>query len=296
MGFFGAFKNLFNKNIECGEEIDNHILYFLKNKKKLYFGKNLIVRDNTNCVIVYKKRVCDVLLPGKYKLTKESIPICYDKAKVEKKESKGKKVKQIKVSIYYINTSEFKDFDFMSDSPFVIKNKDLGKIKGCLKGKCVVRTIDSALLIKTLLSKCKKIKNAQVENLIGNIIGNKINKKFEKAKIPFDMLISNQTQVNTILNTELEDAFDKQGIFVKNVSLKYIDVANKHKQKVNDYIAKHKRVVKQVNVTNQNFNNRIDVPVTSRNKEIGINKVCKRCGYKNMLTDIKCRNCNNVLD
>ena len=84
MGLLSGFKELFNKNIECGEDLDSHILVFLKRKKYLYLGKNIIVRDNSTCVVVYRNRVCDVLLPGKYKIGQDVIPECYSRAKIEK--------------------------------------------------------------------------------------------------------------------------------------------------------------------------------------------------------------------
>ena len=93
MGLLSKFKEFFNKNIECGDEIDNHILVFLKGKKYLYFGKNIIVRDGTTCVVTYRRRVCDVLLPGKYKIGADTIPECYSRAKVDKQKSKGIKNK-----------------------------------------------------------------------------------------------------------------------------------------------------------------------------------------------------------
>ena len=292
MGFFSKFKDLFNKNIECGDELDNHMLIFLKKKKYLYLNKNIIVRDNSSCVIVYKGRVCDVLIPGKYKITKEFIPECYDRAKIEKKEEKGIKLKKIRVNLYYINTSEFGDFEFISENPFVVKHKDLGKIKGCLGGRCTVRVIDPALFIKTLLSKRKKINSSVTPSLVGEIIGNKINKKFEKSKIPFDMLVTNLSQTNTILNGEIEDTFDKQGMFVKNINLKSINIVKKHKEKVNTYIATHKRIVEPQNASKKMWSVANVVPVRASEED---NKLCYRCGFSNNLKDNKCRKCGNKL-
>lgn len=293
MGFLSKFKDLFNKNIECGDEIDSHILIFLKKKKHLYLNKNIIVRDNSNCVIVYKGRVCDVLTPGKYKITKESVEECYERAKIEKKEEKGIKIKKIRVDLYYINTTEFSDFEFISNTPFVVKHKDLGRVKGCLGGKCTIRVIDPTLFMKTMLSRQKKVNSKIVPELISEIVGCKINKKFEKSKIPFDMLVTNLQQTNAILNGEVEDTFDKQGMFVKNINLKSINIANKHKEKVNTYIATHKRVVQPTNVSKSMWTVAETVPVGVKEDN---NKFCYRCGFSNNLSDLKCKKCGNKLD
>ena len=64
MGFFKRLKDIFNKNIDCGDEIDDRII-FRYNKKWLYISKNIFVRDHIACVIVYKGRVCDIIYSGK---------------------------------------------------------------------------------------------------------------------------------------------------------------------------------------------------------------------------------------
>ena len=47
------------------------MLFLLKNRKHIYLNKNILVRENTQCVLVHKNKVYDVILPGKYKITKE---------------------------------------------------------------------------------------------------------------------------------------------------------------------------------------------------------------------------------
>ena len=101
MGIFSRLKELFNKNIECDADMNNHIVFFLKKKKFLYLNKNIIVRDGTNCVVVYKSRVADVILPGKYKINEQIIPETYKRAKVEKFGKRGKSIKK-SISIFDI--------------------------------------------------------------------------------------------------------------------------------------------------------------------------------------------------
>ena len=90
MGLLNGVKELFNKNIECGEDLDSHIVLFLKSKKYIYIGKNIIVRDNSACVLTYKGRVCDIIMPGKYKIAPDIIPELYSRAKVDKLKKNAK--------------------------------------------------------------------------------------------------------------------------------------------------------------------------------------------------------------
>lgn len=304
MSLFKKLLNLFNKNIECDVDMNNHIVFFLKKKKYLYINKNIIVRDGTMCVIVYKKRVCDVLLPGKYKMNEQCLPIIFDRAKVEKFNNKGKKIKRLRVQYYFVNTQEKTCFDFNSTNSFVLKTKECGKIKGSFKGTCVLRVIDSEKLIKSLIHETGVAKNNYSQNKISNWIGNKINKKIQKEKVTLDMIFNNLHTLNALLNTSLEDAYDNIGIYVKNIKLKAIDFKKKHQKKINEYLATHKKIFSTSTITNANWQVKNNQGMV-RKVGVGINtmqngqnrpnvnsfKVCNICGCKNDSHTCICRNC-----
>lgn len=306
MSFFSVLKDLFNKNIECGELTFDHMLYFLKKKKYLYLGKNIIVRDGSVCVIVYKNRVTDVILPGKYKINEEVIPETYSRAKIEKFERKHKKIKKIRVGIYFICTQELQNFVFNSNDPFVVKSNEMGKIKGFLEGDCLIRVIDPALFVRNLIHSLRKIDSERVDKLVSIWIGNRINKKVQKSKISMDSILKNQKIVENQLNIGLEDSFDNYGIYIKNIKLKAVNYPKKYQSKINDYMAKHNRVV--ISKSQNSDNNSVPVRVQAKSasinntmqelkKPININtfKVCSKCGFKNYLTNSTCNNCKNKL-
>lgn len=295
MGFLTKFKELFNKNIECDEELDNHILVYLKKKKYIYLDKNIIVRDNSACVVVYRGRVCDVLIPGKYKISKDTFPETFERAKIERLKAKGVHLKKIKVKLYYINTSEIKEFEFKSTSPFSIKSKELGKVKGCLCGVCTFRVIDPFSLMRYLTGRRRKINDTIAREEVSDLIGNKLNKLFEKSKVPFEMMFTDRQKLNGILNTECEDVFDKRGVFVKNICLKSVDIAKKHQGKVNDYIAS-RNVTKSPTITTNimGIGDEFKIPIIAGLGNEGI--VCKSCGYKNNEITSNCIKCGKKLN
>lgn len=300
MGFFSALKELFNKNIECDANMKSHVMFFLNKKKYLYLNKNIVVREGTNCVVVYKSKVCDVILPGKYKICEQTIPETYSRAKIEKMAKKGRKIRKIRADLYFLSMSEFKNFQFSSDESFFIKSKDLGRMRGCMRGKCTLKVIDPALLIKCLINDTGKEKTEDFNNDVGLWIGNKINKKIEKNKIPIENIMTNKDYVSSILNSEMEDALDNIGIFVKNVNLLAIDFAKKYQKKINEYMIAHKTMVKPKNIFENNIGNRQNVYVNvgganTDNKlpTAGTFVVCKNCGCKNNITNSICNNCGN---
>lgn len=304
MGFFSALKELFNKNIECDADLKTHIMFFLKKKKYLYLNKNIIVREGTNCVVVYKSRVCDVILPGKYKINEQTIPETYGRAKIERKTRRGKKIRRIRVDLYFLSLGEFNNFEFSSDEPFYLKSKDLGRIKGCMRGSCTFRVLDPGRLIKCLIHDTGREKTEDFRNDVGLWIGNKINKKIEKNKIPIENIICNKDYVSSILNGEMEDALDNIGIFAKNINLKAIDFAKKYQKKINEYMSTHKAIIRTNNLwgnhmampNNQN-NSYVSVSTTplGSSQNMGAFTICKRCGAKNNITNSTCSNCGNRL-
>lgn len=311
MGFFAKLKELFNKNIECDADMKNHIVFFLKKKKYLYLNKNIVVRDNQHCVVVYKSKVTDVILPGKYKIDENSIPDTYKKARVEKLNKKGHKVKKIRVGLYFVSKEDFANFQFDSDEPFLIKSKDLGRIKGYMKGTCNVKVLDAGLLVKSLINETGYEKNDEVNKDIGLWIGNKVNRQIEKDKMTIDVIINKRELISSIISSDLEDAFDNIGIFVNNIKLKAIDFPKKYQKKLNKRNVIQKTTLKpdlKINYLN-NISSQ-GVLITESQKSVAngtmqtnnnygnkaIFKVCNECGFKNHISSTVCKNCNNKLD
>lgn len=305
MSILKNLKQMFNKNIECGSEIDDRIVFRHK-KKHIYLNKNIIVNDKTACVLVYKHKVCDVILPGKYRINQESIPETYSRAKIEKRADKGQKVSKIKVDIYYVNLCEFKLFSFDSDKPFKSKSSELGRVIGYLEGLCSVKIIDAGALIKALIFETGKAKNKNINNDIGLWVGNKINKSIEKNKIPASMILTNQTYVESVVNKDMQDALDKLGIVVSNVQLKAINFPKKNQAKINKYMSEHKRTVntpkanlslgvKSLPNNNMNIDNRSNFVARTVNasQKMGAYKVCSKCGAKVVLDARFCGRCGN---
>lgn len=311
MGFLGGLKNIFNKNIECGCEIDDRMLVLLK-KKYLHINKNIYVRNKNVCVVVCKGRVCDVILEGKYKITPEVIPETYSRAKIEWLQKNGHNIKKIRASLYYVNLNEFKSFEYYSNNPFKSKSNSVGKVKGCLAGKCSIKVFDPAQFVKFLLGNSNKINCNKIYKKISLLVGNKINHIVQKKKIAFENIVENQEYCEGVINSEIEDALDKEGIFVSNIKLKAVDLSKKSKEKVGEYLSKRNKPYRQIransvinNIPSSNrevfVNHNVGgVHNTMQTPQVPINKVtineCKICHKKNAEGAKICINCGNKLN
>ncbi len=313
MGFFKKLKELFNKNIECGDEIDDRIVLRLK-KNKLYLSKNIYVREKNACVVVYKGRVCDIVYAGKYRINGDSIPETYGKAKIEKQTKKGFKIKKIKADVYYVNLEEFKQFNYISNSPFKSKSTTFGKVKGCLAGTCNIKVLDAGSVVKTLIAHKGQIKNKDIANKLSLVVGNRVNKLIQKNKIPTDMVLNNQAYVESIINTDMQDALEKEGLFISNVKLKTVNFSKKHQGKVNEYLSTHKTNVPTIDIKKtlgieEKVEMKIPVPTSiqkTTNNSIMQNaqkqpmledfSICKICNKKNIKGAKICINCGSKFD
>lgn len=252
MGLIRKLKEMFNKNIECGSEISDHVVFPVTKKRWLYLNKNIFVREKNSAVVVYKYRMCDVIFEGKFRLNQDTIPETYGRAKIERINRKGAKVKRIRADVYYVNLNEFKNFPFESDEPFYVKSGELGKIKGYIEGTCTLKVIDSGALIRALIHETGKAKFNEIHNDIGLWIGNKINQIIEKNRVPVTQVLTEQEYVEAIINTAMENALDKIGLFVSNVSLKAVNFPKRYQEKVNAFMSTHKHSVKGFDI-NANF-------------------------------------------
>lgn len=313
MGFLKNLKELFNKNIECGDEIYDRLVFRIK-KNKLYLSKNIYVREKNACVIVYRGRVCDVIYSGKYRINGDSIPEAYGKAKVEKQTNKGYKIKKIKAEIYYVNLEEIKNFNYISNTPFKSKSSTIGKVKGCISGTCSIKVLDAGSIVRTLISHKGKIKNNKINIKLGLLVGNKINKLIQKHKIPTDMVLNNQDYVERIINTDMQEALDKEGVFVSKVKLKSVNFSKKYQGKVNEYLNTHKKSIPTFNVKKSlGIEEHVDMKVsvsasvqqTTQNNVIQTTKkdpsisdfiVCKVCNKKSVIGAKICINCGTKFD
>lgn len=310
MGLIKTLKEIFNKNIDCGNDIDDHIVFPLKKKKWLYLNKNIFVKDECSAVIVYKHKVCDVVGAGKFKINEGSIPETYARAKIERLNKKGAKVKRIRAEIYYVNLHEFKNFRYLSDIPFRVKSGSMGKVKGYLEGVCNVKVLDAGALIKALIKDKGKVKLKKIPNKIGLFIGNKINQIIHKNKIPVNQVLSEQEYVERVVNGEMQDALDKLGLFVSKVKLKAVNFPKKFQGKVNEYLTTHKRELRNFDLNsafNKTSSPEIQNPVTRSvqqsnssamqniQKPLNVStfKECPLCKKRNSSDSKICINCGN---
>ena len=243
-------KSMFSKNIECQDKIKG--LIYLYPKRSVFVGKTIIVPNDCFAVFVFRDRVSDVLQAGKYTMNENALPKTFSMLHAGRfsRNNKYREAKKFKADIYFVSTKDQQFFSFQSDMPFVVKDKQFGKIRGFAFGSCTMKMFQPDLVMGELLDLYAYFKKGVFEKEVGYIIGNNINKYLEKSRIGFVEMLENNDMVSDYLNRELEFAFDNLGFRVTNIDIQALSLPDKIQLKVNEFLANKKKDNKAFDLNN----------------------------------------------
>lgn len=241
MGLFTKIKNIFSKNIECGDEVENHFIYFYPLKNRIVnIGSNIVVRPGYNAVFVYGDKVCDVLPSGKHKIGNTTLPITFDRLKLNKPNKYDNLPKKFKADIYFVNTNLNKEVDFNSDIPFVAKSETFGKVKGYCEGVFDMQVVQPEKVMKFMLADCAYLKNKQGIKKLKLLVGNEVNRGLEKSHLHFSEVLMQPQTLYDYFNPAMNDKILFTGISVNNVEVTSLRLNRKMQEKVAEYLESQK--------------------------------------------------------
>ena len=250
MGIFSKLKNLFNKNIECGSELEGRLIYFVPLKGRIVnVGSNIIVNDGYNAVFVVNDRVSDVLISGKHKINGAVLPNTFSRLKLDKPNKHGNYQKKFKADIYFVNTQMVEQVNYSSDEPFFAKSDKFGRIKGYAEGVCNLQITEPDKLLKVMLIDRPFVGNKENTELLTNLIGNEVNKMLAKTKVGFSEIILNPKILNTFLNPAINEKTNVFGINVYNIEVASLKLNKKLTKKVSEFLAERNHFDRQFEST-----------------------------------------------
>lgn len=235
MGIISYLKGLFNKDLECKEDISNHFVYFFPLTKLIKVNSNIIVPAGFEAVFVVKDTVCDVLKEGKHKITNASLPVLYSKLKLARPKKNGRYTKKFKCDIYFVNLSDIST-NFIGENPFVLKSYTFGKVKGYAEGMVDFRVVDSLSLIERLLIELPYIKNGKAISILGTVVGDEINSALESSDTKFRDIITHPNVIHKYLAQEMENKLDYMGIRILDAEISALRLNKKIQEKVSKYL------------------------------------------------------------
>lgn len=309
MGLFAKIKALFNKNIELEDDISHLLIYKYKKSAYIYVEHNIIVNQNQNAIIVYKGKVCDVIMPGKFKITESLMPNLYKRAKVLRYYKKGIKIKKIKADIYFINFNKLQKIAFNSLYPLILKDEEFGKVRVYSEGSCNILINDTFAFAERLLSENSLLSEKLCRKVLNELISSVVNRFIEKSGFSLQRLISNTAEINSYVADKIGGEFDDVGFTVSNIILNALQIPKKIQEKlIRKSPTIEKRVVIEnfegldmldelitVNVDKMNqvkYAQKNDIKKSKETPHIGHKiEVCVVCGNKINVDDVICKNC-----
>lgn len=243
MGLIAKLKKLFNKNIECGEELDGYLIYPYPNSKRIvHVNSQIIVGDNYYAVFVCNDKVCDILLPGKHKITGATLPITFSRLRLDRPNKNGKYPKKFKADVYYVYKNVMQQQQFFSSEKFVKKSSQFGKVKGYSEGLCDIQILDPEALFKVLLIDRYFVKAKEGLQLVMNLVGNEVNYVVEESKHGFSEIVLNPKLLSGEFETALNKQSDAFGVKLENVEITSFKLGKKTQKAVAEFISERKHV------------------------------------------------------
>lgn len=285
MGLISAIKALFNKNIDCGLELDGYVLYKCITKGgNLYNGANIVVRDGFEAVFVCKNKVCDVLTAGKYKISPSTLPNTFSRAGASRLLEHGVSVKKIKSSVYFVNTKVFPNLPFRSNNSLTIKSVKFGKVKFKISGLYGLQVIDSVEFIKFAMSKLSIKKPDKFTASLGAWIGNKSIYALSHSKYAFTDMLARRKEINNYIHLNIVEDVSKHGMRLINERVEDYIVDKDVEQAVNSYlntVTIDKDLVAPVMINSVQY--KVSGGAYEEHYEhvngLNVDKVCPRCGH-----------------
>ncbi len=243
MGFLSNLKKIFNKNIECGEELVGHFIYLYPSSNRIvHVNSHIIVPDDYFAVFVCNDRVTDVLPPGKHKISGAVLPKSFAKTRIDKPNKYGNYKKKFKADIYYVFKGVMEQQQFCSFDKFFKKSSHFGRVKGYTEGLLDIQVTDPEQLFKVLLIDRYYIKNKEGIKLVTGYIGNEVNRMLESGDLGFTEIILNPAAFKQALNPAINARIENLGVRVYNLEVSSFKLNRKLQKQVAMFLTERKQV------------------------------------------------------
>ncbi len=304
MGILKSIKNMFSKNIDCSEVLENTPFHFFSQKNRdVYVGANIIVKDGFEAVFVCHDHITDVLPAGKHTIIATNLPKTFKILKLLTAKN-GTFASKFKADIYFISKGKIDNMKYVSPEAYKSRSKRFGRIKAFAEGTFDLQVEDSKKLMAFLLLERPYVLDNDFLLLIGNEVGEKVTKMLiESGKGFVELLIDNHEVYNCLNDKGFEIPY--LGCSITNVKLLSMHVPEKLEKLVAEEIGKRRKVVGDINemygsnmdnvmplITNKTVNDNMKVEQTStiNNENDGL-KTCISCGAKINKDDNFCPKC-----
>src|SRR5215471_9047000 len=128
------------------------------------YGAQLIVQQNQEAVFFRDGKALDLFGPGRHMLTTQNIPLITRILTIPWEKS------PFQAQVYFVGKQTFLDQKWGTPQPITFRDKDFGMVRLRSFGKFSFRTVDSALLIGTVVGTQGKFTTDEVTQFLKDLI------------------------------------------------------------------------------------------------------------------------------
>ena len=220
MGLMDFVKKQFIDVIEWVEDTDGVLAWrYPFQDREIQNGASLTVRESQIAMFVNEGKVADVLGPGRYTLTTQTLPILTNLKNWDKAFASP-----FKSDVYFFSTRQQIDQRWGTSQPVTIRDKDFGAVRLRAFGNYAYRVADPKLFHTEISGTRDTYTVNDLDGQLRALMLQTISEAVAASGIPFLDLAANQTKFAQALQDTGTPAFAKYGIKLESVTLQNVSL------------------------------------------------------------------------
>jgi len=217
---FDLFKKQFIEVIEWVEEDNDVLAYrFPTLDREIKNGAVLTVRESQMAVFVNEGMIADVMAPGKYTLSTQTLPILTTMLNWDKAFKSP-----FKSEVYFFSTREKIDQRWGTQQPITFRDKEFGPIRLRAFGNYSYKIEEPGTFYQKLSGTREHYSVGDCDGQLAGVIATTIASMLGEGKTPFLDMAANQTKFSELLKKELDQTFWDYGLrlvsfYVQSITL-----------------------------------------------------------------------------
>lgn len=201
-------KNELIEIIDWVEQDPNMVMYKFQDKgNNIKYGAQLTVRESQVALFINEGQIADVYMPGRHELTTANMPILTT--------LKGWKYgfqSPFKVDIYFISTKQFTNLKWGTPNPVMMRDPEFKQVRLKAFGTYFIRVKDAKLFFKEYAGTNPILTIDRIEDSLRDIVSPKFAEAIAEAKIAVMDMVSNYSELGTVIAPILQRDLDVFGI------------------------------------------------------------------------------------
>jgi membrane protease subunit (stomatin/prohibitin family) len=171
------------------------------------YGAQLTVRESQLAIFVNEGKIADVYGPGRYELNTQNMPILTT--------IKGWKYgfqSPFKVDVYFVSTKQFTNLKWGTPNPVMMRDPEFKQVRVKAFGTYFIKVKDAKAFFTEFSGTAPLIRIGMIEEHLRDIVSPKFAEALGEAKIAVLDMVSNYSELGTVIAPILQRDLDPFGI------------------------------------------------------------------------------------